>query len=439
MPIKSLPSNPSLDHLKHQARDLLEALRQGNAEALARTREFHPKFARLGDDEIRAAKLSLAHAQLVIARQYGFGSWPKLKHHVEALAHALSSTIAADFKPPAGAIELKMKWPPGARIVKEMGLKQTMEIFTPGKPEPAKHQLSITTQYAYTVVKELPGGGREVDLQHLSFRLEYDSGSYVWRYDSAWKYAGGQPPIAEPFNLVLRSKVRYFLNANNQIEAMDGVDDLVNRLSIPQGAKLKPGMTWDSQALDKVIRRLVSPVRQPQADISWLRTMFTEEYFRKKLDPSFLPARPVQPGDTWNVSSESLFHKGSLLMGSIGILRDCAVTFRSWEMRGQRLCARLEFQGTEKTRPQTQSETARTMPATAGHFSGVAWFDPELGRGIEGVVTRDFTVTSNKRVASPQANPTVVGPIQATTDHHHQVITEKLVSVDGLGPAIHSA
>src|SRR5215475_3047365 len=102
MPIKSLPSNPSLEHLKYQARDLLNALNQGNTGALARTREFHPRFARTSDNEIRSSKLSLADAQLVIAREYGFDSWPKLKHHVEA-----------GFKHPAGPVELKSKWPAG--------------------------------------------------------------------------------------------------------------------------------------------------------------------------------------------------------------------------------------------------------------------------------------------------------------------------------------
>ena len=140
-------------------------------------REFHPKFARTSDGEIRVSKLSLADAQLVIAREYGFQSWPKLKHHVEVSAQAAASTSGADFKPPAGPVELKMKWPAGARIVREMDLKQKMEIYTPGKPDPAKHELSLMSQYAYSVVKELPDSGREVDLQHLSFRLEFDSGS----------------------------------------------------------------------------------------------------------------------------------------------------------------------------------------------------------------------------------------------------------------------
>ena len=272
MPIKSLPSNPSLEHLKYQARDFLNALNQGNAEAVARAREFHPKFTRMSDDETRATKLSLADAQLIIAREYGFDSWPKLKHHVEGLARAASSTIEGAFKPPAGPVELKWKWRTGTRIVKEMDLKQSKEIHTPGKPDADKYDVSMTTQYAFTVVKEHPGGGREVDLEHLGFRVEEDSGAYVWRYDSASKYADGQPSIARPFKIVMGSKIRYFLNANNQVERMEGVDELVNRLLGREGVKLKPGMTWNNQALDKVIHRITSSARQPLvADFSWVR------------------------------------------------------------------------------------------------------------------------------------------------------------------------
>lgn len=439
MPIKSLPSSPSLDHLKYQARDLLDALIQGNTEAIARTREFHPGFARMTDDEIRASKLLLADAQLIIAREYGFESWPKLKHHVEVLAQTASSTIAAGFKPPAGPVELKWKWPAGARIVRERNLKQTKEIHYRTKPAPDKYNVSMTTQYAFTVVKELQDGGREVDLQHLGFQLEVDSGAYLWRYNSAWKYAAGQPsapgqpPFDESFKIILGSKIRYFLNSSNQIERMEGVDEVVNRLNLRGGAKLKPGNTWDNQALDKVIHRITSGMRQPLVpDTSWVANMFNQEYFKNQFGPSFFPARAVQPGDTWNISREGLMHQGN------PIISDSTVTFQSWEMRGQHMCARLESRGTHKTPPQFEPEAANIplvtaagtfFATTSGTFSGVTWFDPELGRGIETILNQDFTVTWNRRMAL-DANPNVTGPTQLSTNHYHQVITDKLVSVN---------
>jgi ankyrin repeat protein len=82
---KSLPSRPNLEQLKNQAKDLLKAHDSGDAEALQRIQASHPDYSNASEDQIRATKLSLSDAQLVIAREYGFASWPKLKEHVESL------------------------------------------------------------------------------------------------------------------------------------------------------------------------------------------------------------------------------------------------------------------------------------------------------------------------------------------------------------------
>src|ERR1700691_3295549 len=95
MPTKPLPSRPSLDHLKHQAKDLLQARQAGNPEAIQRIKGSHPEFAKSTDEEIRAAKFALSDTQLIIAREYGFESWPKLKTHVEALARGDDPQVAA--------------------------------------------------------------------------------------------------------------------------------------------------------------------------------------------------------------------------------------------------------------------------------------------------------------------------------------------------------
>lgn len=71
---KSLPSQPSLEHLKAQARELLASFRAKNPEALATVQSYFPD----------ASDLKLSHAQLAIAREYGFSSWAKLKSYVES-------------------------------------------------------------------------------------------------------------------------------------------------------------------------------------------------------------------------------------------------------------------------------------------------------------------------------------------------------------------
>ncbi|MBI1176243.1 ankyrin repeat domain-containing protein [bacterium] len=76
---KSLPSRPNLEQLKNQAKDLLKSLKLGDASAHARFAEYHPKWS-----AAQAGEMALADAQLVIAREYGFASWAKLREHVHA-------------------------------------------------------------------------------------------------------------------------------------------------------------------------------------------------------------------------------------------------------------------------------------------------------------------------------------------------------------------
>ena len=79
---RELPLEPNLDQLKNQAKDLLKAHKASDPEATQRVRESHPGWS--------GAKLRLSDAQLVIAREYGFASWPKLKAHVEQTGDPIS-------------------------------------------------------------------------------------------------------------------------------------------------------------------------------------------------------------------------------------------------------------------------------------------------------------------------------------------------------------
>jgi len=57
MPVRPLPPDPNLDHLKYQAKDLLRAHAARDMGAAQRLREFHPRFAKATDAEILDAKL----------------------------------------------------------------------------------------------------------------------------------------------------------------------------------------------------------------------------------------------------------------------------------------------------------------------------------------------------------------------------------------------
>ena len=92
MPVKGLPPNANLDHLKYQAKDLIKEHGSRELQAAQRIREFHPRFRKATDAEIFDAPLRLSDAQLTIARERGFASWTGLRRHLEstALADSLS-------------------------------------------------------------------------------------------------------------------------------------------------------------------------------------------------------------------------------------------------------------------------------------------------------------------------------------------------------------
>src|SRR5882672_9585167 len=82
MPSRSLPARPDLTQLRLQAKELRRAQRNGNQSAAARILTHHPRLRGRTFGDARAAQLSLSDAQLVVAREYGFGSWIALKRHV---------------------------------------------------------------------------------------------------------------------------------------------------------------------------------------------------------------------------------------------------------------------------------------------------------------------------------------------------------------------
>lgn len=89
--MKPLPSNPNLEQLKRQAKDLLSDVHNGAPDALSRV------TATLGQAD--AAELRLHDAQFCIAREYGFASWAALKDFVEMARarRADPAKLAADF------------------------------------------------------------------------------------------------------------------------------------------------------------------------------------------------------------------------------------------------------------------------------------------------------------------------------------------------------
>jgi ankyrin repeat protein len=84
MQSRELPLHPNLDQYKKQAKDLLKAVQAEDPKAIQRIRQFHPHGNEL-------SKPSLSDAQLVLAREHSFESWPKFSKY----AHELGQTNSA--------------------------------------------------------------------------------------------------------------------------------------------------------------------------------------------------------------------------------------------------------------------------------------------------------------------------------------------------------
>jgi hypothetical protein len=86
----SLPNNPSLERFRRDARRLQRAVQVGVPHAVRLVERYHP-------DGMAVARsvFTLTDAQLVVARGYGFASWPKLKHYLDVASELRRDPVDA--------------------------------------------------------------------------------------------------------------------------------------------------------------------------------------------------------------------------------------------------------------------------------------------------------------------------------------------------------
>src|SRR5436190_14096196 len=91
-----LPLHPNSEHYKKLAKELVKICKSGKPGTIHRegttvtvTPEQllrrHPRLAKLPEAELQNARFTLSDAQFIIAREYGFQSWPKFIKHIELL------------------------------------------------------------------------------------------------------------------------------------------------------------------------------------------------------------------------------------------------------------------------------------------------------------------------------------------------------------------
>src|SRR5271155_4200013 len=88
MAIRELPARPNLEHLKKQARTLLRQGLASDASAIVRLAAFG----------ITTKTPKLADALHIIAREYGFDTWPALKVHIDVASEEPGEALTAAIK-----------------------------------------------------------------------------------------------------------------------------------------------------------------------------------------------------------------------------------------------------------------------------------------------------------------------------------------------------
>ena len=86
-----LPENPSLEHLKGQAKLVRDLIRAGDPGGLSMVDEFHPRLDAADLDDDRRSRFKTADAQLIVARMYRFPNWNRLREHIAVVtAHSFT-------------------------------------------------------------------------------------------------------------------------------------------------------------------------------------------------------------------------------------------------------------------------------------------------------------------------------------------------------------
>ncbi len=100
--MSQLPARPDLDQLRRQARELHRAAQGGDARATRRLQQV-------------SGTATLSAAQLAVAREYGFASWPRLKAEAER-RRAEASPPGPAARGQAGQAAREARLPPRRRL-----------------------------------------------------------------------------------------------------------------------------------------------------------------------------------------------------------------------------------------------------------------------------------------------------------------------------------
>jgi hypothetical protein len=118
-------SNLNLEQQRKRAKDLRRAHRNGVLEAGVRVSRYLPRVRHFPVQKVLESPLTLAEAQFIVAREAGFASWPKMKHHIEEanetqadIAEALIDAAFAGNENEVGRLRMRVQYSDRCRRIR---------------------------------------------------------------------------------------------------------------------------------------------------------------------------------------------------------------------------------------------------------------------------------------------------------------------------------
>lgn len=214
--MKTLPDNPHLDHLRHQAKDLLAGLREADP------------------------SVTLADAQATLADQYGFRTWPDLKAEVDrmggradttdpALAQAIADrfdlgSVAGPMRSLARPDDMGRRW--SVSTDRGSWLVRTMDTWWP--------IVDAETDTALQLAAAAAGVLLPAPVRSRTGEIIESIGGHRWR---AYEQLPAGPPLAPPVSAAVAHSV------GGVLAAIHGLELPVDRISPWHAARLSQ-LSW---------------------------------------------------------------------------------------------------------------------------------------------------------------------------------------------------
>lgn len=266
-----------------------------------------------------------------------------------------------------GPVELAIKWPVGTRYVYVMDIESETKIQPPGRAKTVTQKMLMSQEMAISVLRETGEGGRVIEQEFLSQKMEMKMGDQtIMAYDSKALAPEDANPAVAVLLKMIGKKLTLTLAPDGRVEKLEGFEELLG----------------DGGG-------------NPQMQAA-MKGVFNEEQFKRFFDlANQLPREPVSIGDSWR--TEMQVPLGPL--GNLGV--DLTSTLEAVDTREGHRVAIVGVEGTLAS-----TGTAKGMPGgmeleiQSGRQSGRNQFDVGEGMLRESAIEQELSM--KMRMPAPE-------------------------------------